>query len=551
MNHSFGKHALVTAVAIVALLCMTWPAQALKVTTGGMGKHLLFAQWNTMDYRDTYIAIHSPLGVKAHLMDQPMNMVTIMIRDGAMPGLTKAMYGGAEVKQAASLAELRICLTPGDTWTAVLTAGDDDMSTLMVGDAGECDGSVHISAADEPGRGEDPSMAPMTPEMGMEYSIGGQMGFVEAYSSARSYLDEDGNIAYTEDDAFNTEGYGERASDGSEDDMTVSMSITGTAYLVSPMMGFASNYNGVALMCHAVDDGDGSDGIKQCTNGDEINTALTGGVADTSAPGAIARNNNERKVLMGRWVTEPMIGASTDVALTFPGTNKLNYQMKDRGEDAEGSLDDTDVANVDPVTMLVFDEMGNIVAESREVMLGMAVNMCSFSTMMMGMDGDMMDGDMMDGDDHDHDHDMDGDMMTAVMCNGEMVGDPFMATGGTFRIHNTAVVVIATDATGTDAGSRPGDISGNTANAAGMTGAESTSLNLEGLDETEPPDGDFTDEAASPPVAGQLRDDDPGPTYNTLPAIGLVMQTFDTEMYDGKIFDQLAPIWHTGEPVTR
>ena len=65
MNHSFGKHALVTAVAIVALLCMTWPAQALKETTGGMGRHLLFAQWNTMDYRDTYIAIQSPLGVKA------------------------------------------------------------------------------------------------------------------------------------------------------------------------------------------------------------------------------------------------------------------------------------------------------------------------------------------------------------------------------------------------------------------------------------------------------------------------------------------------------
>ena len=166
MNHSFGKHALVTAVAIVALLCMTWPAQALKVTTGGMGKHLLFAQWTTMNYRDTYIAIHSPLGIKAHTMNEPMNIVSVMIRDGGMPELTEKMYGGGEVKRAASLANLRICLTPGDTWTAVISAGDDGGSMLTVGDAGECDSSVHIADEEEPARGEDPSMMAMIPMAG-------------------------------------------------------------------------------------------------------------------------------------------------------------------------------------------------------------------------------------------------------------------------------------------------------------------------------------------------------------------------------------------------
>ena len=71
MNHSFGKHALVTAVAIVALLCMAWPAQALKELPRVEWASTCFsAQWTTMDYRDTYIAIHSPLGVKAHTYER-------------------------------------------------------------------------------------------------------------------------------------------------------------------------------------------------------------------------------------------------------------------------------------------------------------------------------------------------------------------------------------------------------------------------------------------------------------------------------------------------
>ena len=74
--------------------------------------------------------------------------------------------------------------------------------------------------------------------------------------------------------------------------MTSSMSITGTACLINPMMGFASTYNPVALMCHAVDDADGNDGIRQCETADEINTALTGGLDEDSTDNAVMRARN-------------------------------------------------------------------------------------------------------------------------------------------------------------------------------------------------------------------------------------------------------------------
>ena len=83
-------------------------------------------------------------------------------------------------------------------------------------------------------------------------------------------------------------------------------------------------------------------------------------------------------MLMGRWITDSAIGAMTDVVLIFPGSNTLNYQMKDSDGD--------DVAKMDPVSLFVFDEEGTIAANSRKVELPMAVNRCSFR-MMMDDDG--------------------------------------------------------------------------------------------------------------------------------------------------------------------
>ena len=69
---------------------------------------------------------------------------------------------------------------------------------LMVGDAGECDGSrlLLLTQGRLPVVGMNGGMAAMTPVEGMSYSIDGQMGYVEAYSSGMTYLkeDDDGEI---------------------------------------------------------------------------------------------------------------------------------------------------------------------------------------------------------------------------------------------------------------------------------------------------------------------------------------------------------------------
>ena len=479
MKHLFGKHVLVTAVAVLAVLCMMWPAQALKVTTGGVGKHLTFAYWTTMGYRDTYIAVYSPLGVKNLAADEPKNIVTINIRDGGAPEeLTAEMYGGVEVPRPKSLASFDICLDPGDSWTAVIV-GDGDDSMLVVGNPGDCDGDVVQptgSRADNPLE---------TPKPGEMITLKGNVGFIEAYSSAKKYyvrnLETDEQRKLSESDS-------------------ASMSIAGTAYVVSPMMGFASNYNATALMCHDFDEGDAN--VRECRHNlnsegtadteNEINTALTGGVDDADNPA-----NNERRRLMGRWITDPVIGAMTDVVLTFPGSNTLNYQMKDSDGD--------DVAKMDPVSLFVFDEEGAIVADSRKVELPMAVNMCSFRMMM----------------------DDDGMMMTNLMCNDADI-DSFGATAGGFQILNTAPDV------DTDAGANLGLID-DAADA--EDGTEYTGYNLEGIDNSAPLDGDTED-----------ADDVATPTWDSIPAIGLVMSVFNVDGGDGMaVYDQMVPIWHTGE----
>ena len=199
-------------------------------------------------------------------------------------------------------------------------------------------------------------------------------------------------------------------------------------------------------------------------------------------------------MLMGRWITDSAIGAMTDVVLIFPGSNTLNYQMKDSDGD--------DVAKMDPVSLFVFDEEGTIAANSRKVELPMAVNRCSF--MMMTDD--------------------DGMMMSQLMCNGAEIGS-FEATAGVFQVYNRKPVV-----------NNDGTIATNAAD-----GTEYDGYNLEGLNlnpGTESgQDNDFDDEGEEAP-----------PTRNTIPAIGLVMSVFNVDGGDGMaVYDQMVPIWHTGE----
>ena len=141
-----------------------------------------------------------------------------------------------------------------------------------------------------------------------------------------------------------------------------------------------------------------------------------------------ALNDQGRDLLTGRWtaIADENVMSHTKIVLTFAGGNPLSYKGFDKGnvdvrEEIEG---------LDPLSVYVFDDMGNIVLRNHELMLDMNVNMCMFMRPGM-MDGDMMDGDMMDGDM------MDGDMMAMLSCNGEMVGeDGIDAMSGEFRIFN-------------------------------------------------------------------------------------------------------------------
>ena len=91
-----------------------------------------------------------------------------MIRDGGMPDID----GGNVWRRRSDdkLHRSQNCAsasTPGDTWTATLTADGEGGSTLMVGDAGECDSSVYIADADDmPGRGDDPGYGTHDPDDG-------------------------------------------------------------------------------------------------------------------------------------------------------------------------------------------------------------------------------------------------------------------------------------------------------------------------------------------------------------------------------------------------
>ena len=67
MSQLLKKFALLTACAVLALCFATRPAHAQEVTEvadGGTGEHLLFGYWSTANYMNTWIAVHSPLGVR-------------------------------------------------------------------------------------------------------------------------------------------------------------------------------------------------------------------------------------------------------------------------------------------------------------------------------------------------------------------------------------------------------------------------------------------------------------------------------------------------------
>ncbi len=441
MSQLLKKFALLTACAVLALCFATRPASAQMVSYGGTGEHLLFAYWSAENYMNTNVNIHSPVGVR--VSGETKNVVRVVIRDG---------MGDAA-------ADFKICLTPGDSWGATLSMGN-----LMVMDPGECDGEVEQVASD---RTNQPLPTPMMGEMA---SLGGAMsGYLEAWLAPSGGLVDDAVSCVAPatpatpvaGECAAASGVGGGDADLAADNATP-RNISGAAMLVSATSGFSSSYNAVALMgcgdpetaladasavnntmiMMANDDGDGCWTVNRDAAAGESQ-----GAEGDGAPIQMALMNQGTDLLTGRWtaIKDENIMSHTKVVLTFP-VNHLNYE----GENADGE----DIEGTDPVTLLAFDDMGQIVLDNRAVMLDMNVNMCKFGMDMMDDGMDMMDDDHdhMD-DDHDHMDDgmdmMDDDMMMAMLsCNGMDVGE-LTAMSGEFRIFNNVMDAQGNDPTTT------------------------------------------------------------------------------------------------------
>lgn len=396
MSQLLKKFALLTACAALALCFTMRPAQAQMVEPGGTGEHLFFAYWTVDNYTNTSVNIHSPLGMYG--ADNPdKNAVYVRVRSAA--------------PDRNIVTSFMICLNPGDSWTATLS-----MDGLMVMDEGECDGDLREL-------GSNPSNQNVaTPTMdGDPVNLGATTsGYIEAWLRPVNAL-KDG------------------ADEGFNPDNAMPRYISGTAMLVSPMSGFSSSYNAVALsMCGnrvnaadaatsiyaklagangviggatADDDPDGDDG-NGCWHVLATNEAPTTNTDTMGMPITTALMAQDRDLLTGRWtaIDNEEVMSHTKVVLTFPVPHLTV---------SDGTSD--------PLTIHIYDDMGNIVHRGTGLTLPMGVNMCMFGGGMMDMD-----------DGHDHGDDM--DMMPMLSCNGEDVASLDDAESGEFRILNNKAI---------------------------------------------------------------------------------------------------------------
>lgn len=366
-----GQYAWVTACIAGALLLATRSAQAQtsNIQASGMGNQLLFSYWTTEDERDTYITIQSPLGVQNLAANQTRNVVRITVRSGDEPGFNNDEASAARNPANAgdpwryladninqrprSLAMFDVCLLPGDMWTAGIganAAGDGSMLTL--GNPGGCDEEVQQPATARTAGGLLRTPTRENPTV----MLAATTGTIDAYP-----------ITVT-------------TGSGMATSSSVSRDISGIGYLVSPTEGFAATYPAMAI------------------NGSNC-TAATGCNDFVFTQSLRSENKNH---LIGRWVTEPVIGASTDIVVTFPGLHTLNFQTL---------RDENPLTMSDPLSLYVFDESGNSLLTNHDLVLTQSVNICRF---------EMMENNM-----------------TQITCNDEEVGTFGGSTGGSFRIVNS------------------------------------------------------------------------------------------------------------------
>ena len=431
MSQLLKKYALLAACAALALCFITRPVQAQMVMDGGAGEHLFFAYWTTANYTNTNVNIHSPLGVRG--ADNPdKNVVYVRVRGTAPDRNTVVSF--------------RTCLYPGDSWTGTLSE-----EGLMVMDAGECDDDLMDYGSNPGNQNVSPPVAGEMVDLGDTDS-----GYVEAWLVP---------VATLKDSPVDTDHSPENA---------MPRYISGTAMLVSPMSGFSSSYNAVALgMCGNQDDDtpaartikaaldsddetanedpeftetDDGNGCWRVRSDDaDVDDDADGEQMETmGAPIMTALMGENKDFVTGRWtaINDDNVMSHTKLVLTFPQTH-LGV--------SDGSSD--------PLSYHIYDDMGVIVDRGIDLMLPLGVNTCMFMPMMEATD------------------DTDA-MMSMFSCNDEDVAELGDAMSGEFRIFNNKMIGTP-DAVGERGGLEAPAADASTATEVAQNPAES--LNAIGL----------------------------------------------------------------------
>ncbi len=490
-----------TYVWLAVWAAVAWsfaPAEAQYIESRGRGDHLLFAYWSVEDDTNTNVAVHRHRGVREQVSEEAPSVAQVAVRD----------------RMGKIATEFKICLMPGDSWTATLTAAG-----LRVGSPGACDEKIHQGGSTRTGQ------LVVTPKPGEVVTLGSATsGWLDVWKTPANTL-KDGADADTEPDHV------------PNSDLAV---LGGVATLVSPGAGFASSYNAVALRgCgdwvnilgdgyrdsnagergyrswqisatypdrdrdatnDRVDTGDG------CWNTDRdgdgvVGEQKTGSSADWDEVDPISEALTDvvitsagKRLLVGEWTAldDANVQTHTKVVITFPQT-PLRYE----GQKTAGGAK---VMATDPVSILVFDVDGELALDSREVLLDQDVNVCTFLPQALAMEETM-------------------GLNPGLSCNGRRVGGLQGATSGTFRFFNNTAVTLDGAGLVTNDGTEATDLSVKKATAGANTG--------------DPP---------TRPKGGQV----PDGNYR-FPMIGLVFSYFRGT--DGREYDQIVPLRGDSLPV--